>query len=114
MKHKSVIVMMWGIAGFIILSRWYKAGNTGLPNPQLIAAPSYLYGVLALASEFLEGLPVVLSLGVTTGLYFATHPVKETGEGIITEPMVPTPKTKAVPKNAAGKPVPQTRSVKSG
>lgn len=74
MNSKSFVITLYGIALFLILSRWYKAGGSGLPEPRLIVAPSYLYGVLALTSDFLEGLPVVLAAGLTFGLAIAVHP----------------------------------------
>lgn len=96
---------MFGIANVIILKRWYAAGNGGLPHPQVIAAPAYLYGVLALASEFLQGLPVVLSVGLTVGLWYAVHPAQAKKD----EPATATkPKT-----SLSGTNTPQTRSVKT-
>lgn len=73
MSSKAFIIFLYGVALSIIVKRWYGNGNTGLPSPDVITAPSYLYGVLALTSDFLEGLPVVLAAGLTAGLYYATH-----------------------------------------
>lgn len=91
---------MYGVALSIILKRWYDAGNSGLPKPDVIVAPSYLYGVLALTSDFLEGLPVVLAAGLTAGLYYAVHPSKAVPAGKPTgvsrpprTPVTGTPKT---------------------
>lgn len=109
MRSKAIVVVMWGIALGIILQRYYRVGNSGLPNPRTIAAPSYLYGVLALTSEFLEGLPVVLSVGLTAALFYMTDPKLA---GSSPDAKKPKGKPNAVPRNQAGKPVPQTRKVK--
>jgi hypothetical protein len=108
-RQKSIIVVMWGIALGIILNRYYRNGNSGLPNPRAIAAPSYLYGVLAITSEFLEGLPVVLSVGLTAALFYMTNPNLAGSSPDVTKPKG---KPNAVKRNQAGKPVPQTRKVK--
>ena len=73
MSSKAFIIFLYGVALTITIKRWHNNGNTGLPTPDVIVAPSYLYGVLALTSDFLEGLPVVLAAGLTVGLYYATH-----------------------------------------
>jgi chromate transport protein ChrA len=109
MRTKAIIVVMWGIALGIILNGYYRSGNSGLPNPRSIAAPSYLYGVLAISSEFLEGLPVVLAVGLTAALFYRTNPALA---GTSPDAKPTKGKPNAVPKNKAGKPVPQTRKVK--
>lgn len=83
MSRKAFILSMYAVALYIVLSRWYKAGNSGMPDPSVVTGPSYLYGVLALTSDFLEGLPVVLAAGLTAGLYWraseqAKVPTKKT------------------------------------
>lgn len=95
MNVKSFIISMYAVALFIVLRRWYNEGHTGLPAPSVITGPSYLYGVLALTSDYLEGLPTVLAAGLTVGLFYATR----------TQP-------KQQPSQApAGKPIGQRRAV---
>lgn len=86
MSRKAFILAMYAVALYIVLTRWYKAGNSGMPNPSVVTGPSYLYGILALTSDFLEGLPVVLAAGLTAGLYWR----------VSEQAKVPT--NKAVPK----------------
>lgn len=59
---------MYGVALFFILRVWYAQGNSGLPNPQVISTPTYLYGILALVADFAGGFPVVLGAGLTVAL----------------------------------------------
>lgn len=60
---------MFGVALYFILKAYYEEpNNTGLPNPRVLTAPVYLYAILALASDFLEGLPVVIGAGLTVAL----------------------------------------------
>jgi hypothetical protein len=70
MNRKAFIMSLYIVAQVIVLKRWYAAGNTGMPKPSLITGPCYLYGVLAITSDFLQGLPIVLAAGFTVGLYF--------------------------------------------
>lgn len=62
---KAVILALYAVSLYLVVSRWYKAGNSGIPTPQIVGPPSYLFGVLALTAEFLGGLPVVLAAGLT-------------------------------------------------
>lgn len=61
MKGKGLILFFYIVAIYFILKTYYAHGNAGMPNPKTFTAPTYLYGSLALASEFLEGLPIVLA-----------------------------------------------------
>lgn len=112
MNRKAFIIALYVAALFLILRRRYQNGGTGIPEPKYIVAPSYLYGILALTSDFLEGLPIVLAAGFTTGLYFkitnlgtpaasTQHPSKSGGES-------PGGPTRNVPQ--ASPKTPQTRS----
>lgn len=44
-----------------------------MPYPTTITAPSYLYAVLGLTSDFTGGLSTVLAAGLTLGLFYRTH-----------------------------------------
>lgn len=66
--NKSLILLLYGVALFFVLKKWYSEGNSGLPDPQVVRNPSYLYGILALSADFLEGLPVVLVAALTVSL----------------------------------------------
>lgn len=59
---------MYGVALFFILQKYYKNGNSGLPSPTALTAPTYLYGILALSSDFLDNFPIVLAAGLTVAL----------------------------------------------
>ena len=69
MGRKGYILFLYGIALYIVTKRYYQT-NTGLVSPSTIAPTTYLYAVLALTSEFLEGLPIVLATGMTVSLYW--------------------------------------------
>jgi hypothetical protein len=65
---------MYLVAVYIILRHWYnQPGNSGMPYPTTITAPSYLYAVLGIASGVVGDLATVLAVGLTVGLYWRTH-----------------------------------------
>lgn len=63
--NKPIILSLYGVTLWITISRWYQAGNKGMPDPAVIGPATYLFAVLALAADFLEGLPVVLAAALT-------------------------------------------------
>lgn len=65
---KAVVLMLFVVAVYFILDAYYKEGNSGIPNPSVLTAPTYLYGALALSADFLEGFPIVLAAGLTVAL----------------------------------------------
>lgn len=69
MSSKALILFMYLVAVYLVIHRWYKNGGQGMPYPTTITAPSYLYGALALTSDFTGGLTTVLAVGLTFGLY---------------------------------------------
>lgn len=73
MSNKAFILSMYLVALFIVLKNYYAQGNSGMPYPTTITAPSYLYGVLALTADFTEGLSGVLAAGLTLGLFYRAH-----------------------------------------
>ena len=79
MKNKPVILVMYGVALYFILRKYYTNGNTGLPVPTVLSAPTYLYGVGLLASDFLGGVPTVIMAGLTLGLIYQTQNGSSTG-----------------------------------
>lgn len=87
MSNKAFILSMYLVALFIVLKNYYAQGNSGMPYPTTVTAPSYLYAVLALTADFTEGLSGVLAAGLTLGLFWRTHmqgeqPIKiHTGPG---------------------------------
>lgn len=87
MSNKAFILAMYFVALFIILKNYYNKGNSGVPYPTTITAPSYLYAVLGLTADFTGGLSTVLAAGLTLGLFYRTHmqgvdPIKiQTGPG---------------------------------
>lgn len=40
-----------------------------MPEPKVVAPASYLFGLLALTADFLEGLPIILGVAMTFILY---------------------------------------------
>jgi hypothetical protein len=82
--RKGYILFLYGIALFIVCRRYYKT-NSGLVDPSVIAPTTYLYGILAIASSFLEGLPVVIATGLTVSLYW-TDSKKSTSVATKTTP----------------------------
>lgn len=69
--RKAVILFSFGTAVYIILKKAYSEGHTGIPEPQLLGPPAYLYGLLALSADFLGALPAVLAVGLTVSLLWA-------------------------------------------
>lgn len=67
--RKAVILALFGTALYFVLRNYYKnPNNTGIPNPQSLVGPVYLYAILALVSDFLGGLPIALAAGLTVAL----------------------------------------------
>jgi hypothetical protein len=75
--QKSLILFLFIVAVYTSLM---NEKVTGMPNPRKIAPAVYLYGSLALASDFLGGLPVVIAAMLTVGLWWRTHPTKTTAK----------------------------------
>jgi hypothetical protein len=76
--RKAVILFSFGTAVYLILKKAYQEGHTGIPEPQLLAPPVYLYGILALMSDFLDTLPTILAVALTVSLVWAYQDL-ETG-----------------------------------
>jgi len=72
---------MYGVALFFILRRYYANGNSGLPSPTVLAAPTYLYGIAALTTDFAGGFPVLIAAGMTMALIWQTE-TKKTSPGM--------------------------------
>lgn len=66
--NKAVVLFAYGTAVYFILRKAYQEGHTGIPEPSLLAPPTYLYGMLALSSDFLGSLPVVIAVALTFSL----------------------------------------------
>lgn len=71
--QKSLILFLFIVAVYVSLSN-DKTG--GMPNPRTVAPAVYLYGSLALASDFLGGLPVAIAAMLTVALWWRAHPTK--------------------------------------
>lgn len=67
MNRKAIILLLYGVALFIILRQYYKT-NSGLPSPQTIRNPTYLYALLALATDIIGGAGIVIAGGATVAL----------------------------------------------
>lgn len=66
--RKALLLFLYGTALYLIVRRRFQLGDTGMPPPNAVAAPTYLYGMLLLAADFLEALPVFLGAGLTLAL----------------------------------------------
>ena len=66
--NKAVVLFAYGTAVYFILRKAYQEGHTGIPEPSLLAPPTYLYGILALAADFAGGFPVFIAVALTFGL----------------------------------------------
>lgn len=67
MNRKAIILVLYGVALFIVLRQYYKT-NSGLPSPQTIRNPTYLYALLAIATDIIGGAGIVIAAGATVAL----------------------------------------------
>lgn len=66
--------MLYGVAVYWILREYYKdPTNLGMPRPKVLSAPTYLYGILSLASDFTGGFTIPLAAGLTLSLIWQTN-----------------------------------------
>ena len=65
---KSFILALYGVALYFVLRNYYRQGNTGIPDPRVIGAPTYLYGILSLVTDFTGGFTIPLAAGMTFAL----------------------------------------------
>jgi hypothetical protein len=117
-NNKAIILFAYGTAIYIILKKAYKEGHTGIPEPQLLAPPTYLYGILALATDFLGGIATFIAIALTFSLMWAYQDL-ESGKttlgrfsGTVLAPKVKGPQKRVATKRAANtaqKPVPKVR-----
>lgn len=70
---KAYLLLLYSISLYITLSAWYKQGNTGVPDPTVIAPATYVFALLLLAANFLDGLPAILGTSMTFILYLRAH-----------------------------------------
>lgn len=75
--NKSVILFAYGTALYLILRKAYQEGHTGIPEPSLLAAPTYLYGILALAENFVGGIATFMAISLTFGLMWAYQDLQD-------------------------------------
>jgi len=76
--RKALILASFGTALYLILRKAYQEGHTGIPEPQLIGPPVYLYALLALAADIVGDFAVWLAAALTVGLIWAYQDL-ETG-----------------------------------
>lgn len=65
---KGAIILLMGVALYFVLKNYYAQGNQGIPNPETVMPAFYLYGLLALSTEFLDNFPVILAAALTVAL----------------------------------------------
>lgn len=71
--NKPILLFLYGVALYFVLKQYYKNGHAGLPEPQIIRNPTYLYGLLAIVSDFTAGLTVPIAAGLTVALIWQTN-----------------------------------------
>jgi len=76
--RKALILASFGTAVYLILRKAYQEGHTGIPEPQLIGPPVYLYGILALSADIVGDFAVWAAVALTVGLVWAYQDL-ETG-----------------------------------
>lgn len=103
---KAYILFLYGVALYFILRKYYEDGNEGLPEPTVLVAPTYLYGILTLSSDFLEGLPVILASGFTVALIWQVQNQKSGSGKAVAPPGPKGPTGKTSPANPNGPPGP--------
>lgn len=81
---KAAIIFLLGATLYITISKYYAAGNTGAPPPQLIGPAVYLFGILTLAADFLSGVPVAIAAGLTVILWERANSQVSTAAGTTT------------------------------
>lgn len=69
----SLILFLYGVALFFVLRTYYNEGNSGMPTPTVLAAPTYLYGILSIVSGFTGALTVPIAAGLTVSLIWQTN-----------------------------------------
>lgn len=67
--RKAALLTMYGISVSLILRQWYKT-NTGIPTPTVLRNASYAFALLLLASDFIEGIPLVFGAAVMFSLAY--------------------------------------------
>ena len=73
---KALILFLYAVALYFSVRNWYNAGNSGLPNPTILAAPTYLYSALALASDFTGDFTIPIAAGLTLTLIWNSKKVQ--------------------------------------
>jgi hypothetical protein len=73
MPSKAYLLLLYAISLFITLNAWYKEGNSGVPAPTVVAPVTYVFALLLLAANFLEGLPAIIGTSMTFLLYLRAH-----------------------------------------
>lgn len=61
--QKALILMLYAATLVVVLKKWYGQGNTGMPEPTPMAAPTYAYAIILVASSFVGDLATIVALG---------------------------------------------------
>lgn len=86
---KPIILVLYGVALYFVLRQYYK-NQSGLPNPKVIRNPTYLYGILALASDFTGGLTIPLAAGMTVALIWQANGTGKPATTTAKKPVTPS------------------------
>lgn len=70
---KAYLLLLFSVSLYITLNAWYKEGNSGVPAPTVIAPVTYVFALLLIAANFLEGLPAITGTALTMMLYLRAH-----------------------------------------
>jgi hypothetical protein len=83
---KAYLLLLYSVSLFITLNAWYKQGNSGVPDPSVIAPATYVFALLLLAANFLDGLPAIIGTSMTFILYLRAHGENPSGVKAKTNP----------------------------
>lgn len=85
---KAYLLLLYSVSLYITLNAWYKQGNSGVPDPTVIAPATYVFALLLLASNFLDGLPAIIGTSLTFLLYLREHGENPSGAKTMTTPKI--------------------------
>ena len=96
--NKALVFTLYVVALTVVLREYYKT-ESGIPKPWVIRNPTYLYGILILASDFLGGIPIVVALALTVALIWQTQNANQAQQNV-----KPTAKSKlSAPQKVSSK-----------
>lgn len=92
--HKSYLLFLYAVSLYITLNAWYKEGHSGIPDPTVVGPATYVFALLLLLSNVLEGLPAILGTALTFMLYLRAHGQNPPPSKLNTKPTTIKPNAK--------------------